>query len=129
MDHFELKKWWTQKVSLEQKPEVFEVNALRDQVPLLAKNKLHEITSLIEAWNILDQLYRQSAVIRSKLKGKIQSLQLKANKSPECEMELFDSVQHISSHIKSAGGRNILEADEEYIALVAKHFRPEDVNR
>ena len=64
-------KCWAQEVSPEQKPEVFEVNALRDQVPLLAKNKLHKITSLTEAWNILDQLYVQSAVIRSKLKGKI----------------------------------------------------------
>ena len=61
-------------VSPEQKPKVFEVNALRDQVPLIAMNKLHKINSLTEAWNILDQLYGQSAVIRSKLKGKIMSL-------------------------------------------------------
>ena len=116
-----------QEVSPEQKPEVFEVNALKDQVPLIAKNKLHEITSLTEAWKILDQLYGQSALIRSKLKGKIQSLQLKATKSPQREIELFDSVQHISSRIKSAGGGNMLAADEEYIALVAKHLKAEHV--
>ena len=62
LDYFEIKNRWAQEVSLEQKPEVLEVNALRDQVPLIAKNKLHEITLLTEAWDILDQLYGQYSV-------------------------------------------------------------------
>ena len=80
---------------------------------------------MAEAWSILDELYGQAAEIRSKLKGQILALQLKATKSPEKEIELFDSIQYISSRIKAAGGRNLLEADEEYISLVAKHLSTE----
>ena len=123
LSYYEFKEHWKEEVSPEQKPEVFKVNALKDQVPLTAKNKLHKIKSLKEAWNILDKLYGQMPVIWSKLKGKILSLQIKATKSPEREIELFDSIQYISSRIKAAGGHNMLEVDQEYIVLVSKHLK------
>ena len=86
LSYYEFKEHWKEEVSPEQKPEVFKVNALKDQVPLTAKNKLHKIKSLKEAWNILDKLYGQMPIIRSKLKGKILSLQIKATKSPKREI-------------------------------------------
>merc|ERR1712105_81918 len=77
--------------------------------------------------DILDELYGDTSVIRSKLKDKILTLQLKATKSPEREIELFDSIQYISSRIKAAEGTNMLEADQEYIALVSKHLSSDDL--
>ena len=58
--------------------------------------------------------------------GKILSLQLKSTKSPDHEIELFDSIQYISCRIKAAGGCNMLGANEEYIALIAKHLTNEN---
>ena len=41
-------------------------------------------------------------------------------------MKLFGSIQYISSRIKAAGGKNMLETDEEYITLVSKHLCTKD---
>ena len=57
LNYYEFKQRWREEVSLEQKPEIFEVNALKDLLPDLAKNKLHKIKSLQEAWKILVLLY------------------------------------------------------------------------
>ena len=105
------------------------MNSLKDQLPDLAKNKLHEVKKLDQAWSILDELYGQKAEIRSKLKGQINSLTLKATKSPEKEIKLFNSIQYISSRIKVAGGKNMLEADEEYISILCKYLSPEQLRR
>ena len=40
-------------------------------------------------------------------------------------MELFDTIQYISSKIKAAAGASMLEVDEEYITLVTRHL-PEE---
>ena len=77
---------------------------------------------LSKAWMILDKLYGDLKEIRSKLKSLIQNIKLKANKSPEKEIELFDSIQYISSQIKAVGGKNMLTADHEYILLITGHL-------
>ena len=37
--------------------EISEINNLKDQIPQLGKNKLHEVPKLSDAWKILDDLY------------------------------------------------------------------------
>ena len=64
----------------ERKQEIWELNALKDQIPSLSKNKLHEIKKLEVAWRVLDELYSQASEIRAQLKGQIQALQIKSTK-------------------------------------------------
>ena len=45
------------------------------------------------------------------------------------EIELFDSIQYISSRIKAAGGTNMLEVDEEYISIICKQLSREQLRR
>ena len=122
MDYYEFKFCWIQEVALERKPEVLELNSLKDQIPNLTKNKLHKVNKLTEALSVLDELYGQPDEIQSEIKGQIIALHIKASKSPEKEIELFDSVQYISSHIKEVGGMNMLESDQEYVTLISKHL-------
>ena len=68
--------------------EIQELNNLKDKIPQLGKKKLSEVCQLSEAWKILDKLYGDPREIRSKLKGLITNIKLKANKSPEKEIEL-----------------------------------------
>ena len=77
---------------------------------------------LSEAWKILDKLHSNPREIRSKLKGLITNIKLKANKYPEKEIELFNSIQYISSWIKAVGGDNMLAADHKYISLITGHL-------
>ena len=70
------------------RPEVHELNSLKDQLPDLAKNKLHEV-KLDQAWSILDEFYGQKSEIHSKLTGKINFLTLKATKSPKKEKRVI----------------------------------------
>ena len=89
MDYYEFKLCWRQEVAPERKPEVLELNSLKDQVPDLTKNKLHEVKKLDQAWSILDEFYGQKSEIRSKLTGKINFLTLKATKSPKKEKRVI----------------------------------------
>ena len=90
LDYYEFKQCWFEEVAPERKPEIWELNALMDQIPSLCKNKLHKIKKLDVAWKILDKLYSQALEIIAQLKGQIQALKRKSTKSPEREIELFD---------------------------------------
>ena len=41
LNYYEFKDQWFEEVAPERKPEVWELNALKDQIPSLGKNKLH----------------------------------------------------------------------------------------
>ena len=88
------------------KPEHLELAALKDSLPMLAKNQLSEVDSLSKAWEILTGLYGDKKEIRAKLKAKIASINLKATYSPNKEIELLDQIQFISVKIKAARGIN-----------------------
>ena len=83
LDYYVFKQCWLKEVAPERKLEIWELNALKDQIPSIGKNKLHKIIKLDVAWKILDKLYGQASEIRAQLKGQIQALQLKSTKSPK----------------------------------------------
>ena len=109
--------------------EISELNNLKDQIPQLGKNKLHEVWKLSDAWKILDKLYSDQKEIWSKLKSLIRNIKLKASKSLEWEIELFNTIQYISSRIKAIGGQNMLAADHEYILLINGHLDSNLINK
>ena len=53
----EFKKRWVAEVVPERKPPALELAALRDAVPALAKAKITDISTMSDAWKILDMDY------------------------------------------------------------------------
>ena len=46
LNYYEFKERWFEEVVLEMKPKVWDLNAHKDQIPRLGKNKLHEVKKL-----------------------------------------------------------------------------------
>ena len=78
-----------------------------------------------EAWDMMDLHFGDKREVRAKLNDKIMNISLKASEESAKEVELFDTIQSISSKIKAAEGSFMLEVDEEYIALVSHHLPQE----
>ena len=64
--------------------------------------------------------------ICAKLKDQVRSIKIKATEHSARLVELYHAVQTIAAKIKASGSLSLLENDEEYIALVAKHL-PKDI--
>ena len=106
----------------ERRPAALELAALREAIPAVARAKLVDVDSLKDAWKVLDMDYGDIQVIRVKLKDQVRSLKLKAVGDSAKIVELYSSIQTIASKIKVSGSMDLLEKDEEYIALVSKHL-------
>ena len=70
--------------------------------------------------------YRDLQEIRAKLKDQVWSIKIKATGDPAKLVELYHPAQTIAAKIKASGSHSLLENDEEYIVLVAKHL-PMDI--
>ena len=46
LNYYKFKQCWFKEVAPERKQEIWELNALKNQIPSLGKNKLHEIKKL-----------------------------------------------------------------------------------
>ena len=97
---------------------MIELNHLKDSVPITAKDRLYEVGSMAEAWDILDKVYGKEFDLRNKLKQEFLSIEISAKVSPLIEIEIFQKVHKIASRIKAAKAQNLLENDFEYISLV-----------
>ena len=62
----------------ERKPPALELAALRDAVHTLAKAKIIDISTISDAWQILDMDYGNPHEVRTKLKDQVISIKLKA---------------------------------------------------
>ena len=63
LDYYDFEQCWFEEVTPEKKPEIWELNAIKDQVQSLGQNKLHKIKKLDVAWKVLDELYSQASEI------------------------------------------------------------------
>ena len=57
LSYLEFKKRWREEVVPERKPVPLELAALREAVPVLAKAKITHVSTMHEAWKILDMEY------------------------------------------------------------------------
>merc|ERR1712055_1166611 len=126
LNYLEFRKRWREEVLPERKPISLELAAIREAVPVLAKAKLSDISTVTEAWKILYLEYGDIHEIRAKLKDQVRSIKLKASGESARLVELYHAVQCIAAKIKASGSIEILENDEEYIALVSRHL-PKDI--
>merc|ERR1712030_293438 len=126
LNYLEFKKRWKDEVVPERKPVVLELAALREAVPVIAKAKITDVSTVTEAWKVLDMEYGDVQEIRAKLKDQVRSIKIKATGDSARLVELYHAVQTIAAKIKASGSLSILENDEEYIALVTKHL-PKDI--
>ena len=118
LDYPLLKKNWSIEVSPGGLPELIELNLLKDSVPLTAKDRLYEVGSMVEAWDILNKIYGKEFDLRNKLKQEFLAIKISAKFSPLVEIEIFQKVHKIASRIKAAKAQSLLENDFEYISLV-----------
>ena len=94
-----------------------ELAALREALPPLAKAKVIAVTSMMEAWKLLDLDYGDVEEVRAKLKREVKLIKIKASSPPARILEVFNQVQLISAKIKVCGSSILLE-DSEYISLI-----------
>ena len=71
LNYLEFKKRWNNKVVPERKPPALELAALREVVPALAKAKIADVTTMSEAWKLLDLDYGDLQEVCAKLKEKV----------------------------------------------------------
>ena len=57
LSYLEFKKRWMNEVVPERKPVALELAVLREVVPVFAKAKIIDVSTLNEAWKILDMEY------------------------------------------------------------------------
>ena len=126
LNYYQWKLQWAEEVGPSNQPEVMELYSLKDAIPAAAKQKLQEVKSRKEAWSILDLHYGQKMEIRAKLKEEMKEICLKAQTSPDREIELRDRVQFITSRIKSARAASLLEVDIEFVMILFNLLQPED---
>merc|ERR1712240_90369 len=126
LNYLEFKKQWAAKVLPERKPQAIELVALRDSIPASAKAKIADVTSMDEAWRMLDLEYGDIPELRAKLKDQVRGIKIKYTKDSARIVELFHQIQIIAVKIKATGNLDMLENEDEYIALVSKHL-PKDV--
>merc|ERR1712101_80398 len=122
LNYLEFKKRWAAKVVPERKPQVIEIVALRDSIPASAKAKIADVTTMDEAWRILDLEFGEVQELRAKLKDQVQGIKIKATKDSAHIVELFHQIQIIAAKIKATGNLDMLQNDNKYVALVSKHF-------
>ena len=67
LNYLEFKKHLAAKVVSERKPPALELVAQRDSIPATAKAKLADVTSMGEAWKLLDLRYGDIQELRAKL--------------------------------------------------------------
>merc|ERR1712115_763849 len=99
-------------------PELIELNLLKDSVPLTAKDRLYEVGSMVEAWDISNKIYGKEFDLRNKLKQEFLAIKISAKFCPLVELEVFQKVHKIASRIKAAKAQSLLENDFEYISVV-----------
>ena len=80
LSYLEFKKRWKEEVIPERKPPALKLEALSDAVPALAKAKLTNISTMSEAWKILDMDYGNLQEVCAKLKDQVRSIRLKATR-------------------------------------------------
>merc|ERR1712115_279928 len=118
LDYPLFKKNWSIEVSPGGLPELIELNLLKDAVPFNAKDRLYEVTSMNEAWDILNKIYGKHFDLRNRLKQEFLAIKISQKLSPLVELEIFQKVQKLASRIKAAKAESLLENDFEYVSLV-----------
>ena len=54
LNYLEFKKRWKEEVVPEWKPATLELAAIREAVPVIAKGKIINVSTLTEVWKLLD---------------------------------------------------------------------------
>ena len=94
LSYLEFKKRWREEVLPERKPVAL------------------ELSTLSEAWKVLDMEYGDIQQIHAKLKDQVRSIKLKASGDSANLVELYHTVQTIAAMIKASGSLSLLENDE-----------------
>ena len=68
LNYLKFKKPWKEEVVPAGKPVTLELAALRETVPIIAKDKIIDVSTLTEAWKLLDLKYGDIQEILAKLK-------------------------------------------------------------
>ena len=71
LNYLEFKKRWAAEVVPERKPPAIELVALRDSIPVSAKAKIADVTTMNEAWRLLDLEFGDVQELRAKLKDQV----------------------------------------------------------
>merc|ERR1711888_149170 len=116
LDYPLFKKNWSIEVSPGGLPELIELNHLKDSVPATAKDRLYEVGSMSEAWDILNKIYGKHFDLRNRLKQEFLAIKISQKFSPLVELEIFQKVQKLASRIKAAKAQSLLENDFEYVS-------------
>ena len=69
-------------------------------MPFTAKDRLYEVGSMDEVWDILNKVYGKEFDLRNKLKQEFLAIKISAKFSPLVEIEIFQKVHKIASRIK-----------------------------
>ena len=125
LNYQEFKRRWRIEVVPERRPPALELAALRESIPAPAKAKIITVTTMAEAWKLLDLDYGDIEEVRAKLKREISSLKIKATSGPANDHRAIPPNSTGSCKIKATGSSSLLE-DQEYVALVGNHL-PEEI--
>ena len=72
----EFKRRWRLEVVPERRPVAMELAALREVLPSSAKAKIIAVTTMLEAWKILDLEYGDIEEVCAKVKKEIKSIKI-----------------------------------------------------
>ena len=122
LDYVDFKIKWMDQVHTAGFNELQELANLKDKIPKNATDKMFGITTLEDAWKILDNNYGNRELTVSLLKNKLKNIKPSAKEDHNRVIELKDQLSHLSRRMTAVGGQSLLDSDMDFIASISKHL-------
>ena len=114
----EFKKKWQNIVGKANLPEVAEIERLKENIPVEARDLLYGVEDKTKAWEILDKRYGYVNLIAKKLKTQLKSIQQEGKTDPERVISLCVKVHTIVTKLETLKMSDALRYDSEFLSAV-----------
>ena len=112
-----IRKWKTQVREANLNVES-ELDRLRDHIPHQAAKALYGVSSMSEAWKVLNKLYGDTDLLANKLKVQLKSIKPRAKKDQDIIIELVTDVNNIVLRMKALKVEQMLVADSDFLSSI-----------
>ena len=122
LDFMEFKRKWSNQVSSHNPPSTYELDRLKENIPVEGQKMLYGVDSLSTAWNQLEKTYGDQSVIVQKLKSRLKRLMPVSKEDHEVMIELHNEIEYLVKRLAEFDAQNLLYYDNEYLNAAYKHL-------
>ena len=124
LDFMEFKRKWASQVSAHKPPQEYEMDLLKENIPVEGRKKLYGVDSLSSAWRQLEKMYGDKSLICQKLKSRLKNLKPVSSEPHETIIEINNEIEYLVKRLKDFNAVTLLYFDNEYLNVCYKHLPP-----